>query len=120
MEFKGTVRDPALAWAVCFVPMIGPFWHLYCQYAWLNELKAYLKDDSINPIMDVLVWPFLTCGLYAFYVPFKMGKLIQRAQIQAGRSNAQDQGMMFFLFTFLCAFVMYKEQEEMNKIWDPA
>lgn len=120
MEMKGTVRDPAVAWLVCFVPVLGPFWSLYCKFSWLTELKAYLQDDGINPFMDLIVWPLLTCGLYSLYMPFKMGKLIQRAQVKAGRADAQDEGVMFFLFGLVCAFSMYKYQEALNKVWDPA
>jgi hypothetical protein len=117
MEVKGTVRAPALVWGLIFIPLIGPFTALFHRFTWLSELKAYLGDESINPVMDIIVFPIVSCGLYSFYMPFKMGKLIQRAQIKAGMADAQDQGLMFLLFSFLCGFSLYKEQEELNKVW---
>ena len=117
MDTKGTVRNPALVWGLLFIPFIGALIAMYHRYTWLDELKAYLGDDSINPIMDIVVFPILSCGLYGLYMPFKMGKLVQQAQIKAGMTDAQDQGVMFFLFSFLCGFSLYKEQEELNKVW---
>ncbi len=117
MEVKGTVRNPVLVWVLLFIPFIGGLTALYHRFTWLSELKAYLGDDSINPVMDIVVFPIVSCGLYNLYMPIKMGKLIQRAQIQAGMTDAQDQGVMFLLFMFLCGFGLYKEQEELNKVW---
>ena len=111
---KGNVRNPLMAWLLCFIPCLGPFWALYNLFTWLTEIKAYLEDDSINPMMEIVLCliPF-----YSFYLLFKMGGLVQRAQQKAGMGDAQDQGIMFVVFTMLCGFGIYKIQDELNKAW---
>jgi len=90
---------------------------LYWWYTMATELKNYLGREEINPVMDVvLAW--VTCGLYGLYLPIKYGKLIQEAQQRAGMANAEDQGVMFLLFMFLCRFGVSKMQEELNKVWE--
>ena len=117
MELKGTVRAPVMAWLLCFVPLVNLIWVFYYKYSILTEIKAYLQDEEMSPIMDVLVWPIVTCGLYQFYMPIKMGKLIQRVQVKGGLADAPDQGVMFLLFMFLCNFHFFKYQDELNKVW---
>lgn len=112
---KGTVRNPLMAWLLIFIPFIGGFWALFNYWTWLNELKAYLEDEEINPVMDVVL--ALVCFLYALYLPIKLGGLIQRAQVKAGHADAQDQGIMFLVFCLLCGFGFYKMQDELNKAW---
>ncbi len=117
MDPKGTVRSPVSSWLFCFIPLFNIFWVFYYQYTNYAELKAYLNDDDLSPALSTFVWPFLTCGLYGFYEPFKMGALIQRAQVKAGMADAPNQGGLFLLFAFLCAFNRFKYQEELNKVW---
>ena len=111
---KGVVRNPIVSWLVCFVPCVAFFWIIYLYYTWLNELKVYLEDADLNPVMELALCliPF-----YSLYLIYKMGGLIQRAQQKAGVSDAQDQGVMFILFNFLCGFGVYKIQDELNKAW---
>jgi hypothetical protein len=103
-----------MAWLLCFIPCLGPFWSLYNFWVWLNEIKAYLEDDEVNPIMELVLCliPF-----YSFYLIVKMGGWIQKAQIKAGHSDAQDQGIMLLVFCLICGFGLYKIQDELNKAW---
>lgn len=111
---KGEVRNPMQVWILSLVTC--GFYGLYWWYTMGTELKNYLGREEINPVMDLVIC--LVCGFYAFYLPIKYGKIIQEAQIRAGMSQAQDQGVTFLLFQFLCGFGYAKMQEEMNKIWE--
>lgn len=110
---KGEVRNPTTVWLLALVTcgLYGLYWY----YTMGNELKNYLQDQELNPVMDIVIG--LVCGLYMLYLPIKYGKLIQQAQVRAGMTNAEDQGVKFLLFMFLCSFGYSKMQEELNKIW---
>ena len=110
---KGEVRNPMTVWLITlFCGLYGLYW----WYTIANELKNYLGKEEINPIMD-LVFVFV-CFLYAYYLPIKYGKYIQEAQQRAGLANAEDQGVTFLLFMFLCGYGYAKMQEELNKVWE--
>lgn len=111
---KGEVRNPMTTW-ILVIATCG-LYGLYWWYTAATELKNYLGREDINPIMDVGIC--FVCGLYALYLPIKYGKIIQEAQQRAGIADAEDQGVMFLLFMFLCSFGYSKMQEELNKIWE--
>jgi len=110
---KGEIREPMTVWLLSLVTcgLYGIYW----WYTMMTELKNYLGKEEINPTMDVVIMLF--CGLYGLYLPIKYGAYIQEAQQRAGMANAEDQGVMFLLFGFLCGFHYVKMQEELNKIW---
>ncbi len=114
---KGEVRNPSMVWLVGFVPLIGVFWSFYHKYVILTELRSFLNDESINPLMESLVWPILTCGFYAFYTPFRIGALIERSQRQAGLQDAANPGMTLLVMMFLCGLNRMKIQSELNRAW---
>ncbi len=111
---KGEVRNPTTVWLLALFTC--GFYGLYWWYMAGTELKNYLGKDELNPTTDLIIT--LLCGFYALYLPIKYGKYIQEAQMRAGMSNAQDQGVTFLLFMFLCSFGYAKMQEELNKIWE--
>ena len=115
---KGMVRGPAMAWLVGFVPIIGVFWSFYHKMVILGELKAYLDDESINPVMEAIVYPLLSCGFYSFYTPFRLGALIERAQQKANLPDAANPAMTLFLMMFLCGLSRFKTQAELNRAWE--
>lgn len=115
---KGIVRSPAAAWLIGFVPIIGVFWSFYHKMVILNELKAWLGDESINPVMEAIVYPLITCGLYSFYTPFRVGALIERAQQQARMPDAANPSVMLFVMMFLCGLSRLKIQSELNRAWE--
>ncbi|HJL17086.1 MAG TPA: DUF4234 domain-containing protein [Sandaracinaceae bacterium LLY-WYZ-13_1] len=111
---KGEVRKPMTVWilAICTCNMYALYW----WYLVGNELKNYLGNEELNPTMDVIIgW---VCPFYMYYLPIKYGKLIQEAQQRAGMPNAEDQGMSFLLWMFLCGLGIKNMQEEINKIWE--
>jgi len=111
---KGEVRNPTTVWILAIVTC-----GLYAFYWWYtvgNELKEYLGDEELNPTTDLLIALF--CGLYLWYLPIKYGALIQKAQQKAGIAGAEDQGVTFLLFLFLCSYGYAKMQEELNRIWE--
>ena len=111
---KGEVRNPMTVWLLTlFTCGIYP---LYWWYTIGNELKNYLGKDELNPVMDLVI--VFVCGLYLWYLPIKYGKLIQEAQQRAGIADAEDQGVKFLLFMFLCNFGYSKMQEELNRVWE--
>ena len=113
---KGQVRNPIVTWLLIYIScgLYGFYWF----YTILTELKNYLgkSDEELNPTMDVVISFF--CFFYIFAVILKVGKLIQEAQIKAGNPNAQDQGVMFILLSFLMGFGYFKIQDELNKVWE--
>lgn len=111
---KGEVRNPTTVWLLCLATcgMYGLYW----WYLIGNELKNYLGKEDLNPTMDVVI--ALVCGLYMYYLPIKYGPLIQEAQQRAGIANAEDKGMNFLLFLFLCMMGYKNMQEELNKVWE--
>jgi len=111
---KGEVRNPTTVWILALVTCGLYGWYFY--YTMGNELKNYLGKEDINPVMDIVISLF--CFLYAFYLPIKYGKFIYEAQQRAGIPNAEDQGVKFLLFMFLCSWGYAKMQEELNKIWE--
>ena len=110
---KGEVRNPVTTWLLCAVcGLYGLFW----WYTVGNELKNYLGKEDLNPTMDIVF--AMLCFPYMFYLPIKYGPLIQEAQQRAGIANAEDQGMTFLMWMFLCGMGYKNVQEELNKIWE--
>jgi hypothetical protein len=115
MSMKGEVRSPETVWLL--VPLSC---HLYGYYWWLTagtELKEYLEDEDLNPMLDIVI-ALATCGLTIFFwLPLKYGKLMQRARIKAGDASAEDRGVTFLMTMLLCYYGYAKMQEELNEIW---
>lgn len=111
---KGEVRNPTTVWLLCLATC--GLYGLYWWYTVGNELKNYLGKEDLNPTMDIIIG--LVCFLYIYYLPIKYGKLIQEAQQRSGDPNAEDQGVMFLVFLFLCQYGYAKMQEELNKVWE--
>ena len=110
---KGEVRNPVTVWLLsilCF------FYGVYWWYLVGNELKNYLGKEDLNPTMDLIIT--FACPFYAYYLPIKYGKLIQEAQQRAGMPNAEDQGMTYLMWMFLCGMGYKNMQEELNKVWE--
>lgn len=111
---KGEVRNPMTVWLLyIFTCGIYP---LYWWYLVGNELKNYLGKEDLNPTMDIII--SLVCPFYLYYLPIKYGKLIQEAQQRAGMAAAEDQGMSFLIWMFICAMGYKNMQDELNKVWE--
>ena len=111
---RGEVRSGALVWLLSLVTC--GLYGLYWWYQAGTELREYLDDEDVNPLLDLVIT--LVCFLYALYLPFKYGALIHRAQKRAGMTYAQDQSVKFFLFQLCCfGFGYFAMQEELNKVW---
>lgn len=107
---KGEVRNPTTTWLLSFLCGV---YGLYWLYLVNTELKNYLGKDELNPVLEVLM--SLVClpvGL------FRLGEHIQEAQQRAGMPNAENQGMNFLIWFFLCGMGYLKAQEELNKVWE--
>jgi len=110
---KGEVRNPTTVWLMC---ILCSFYALYWWYLVGNELKNYLGKEDLNPTMDLVI--AFVCPFYLFYLPIKYGALIQEAQQRAGMANAEDQGMSFLIWIFICGLGYKNLQEELNKVWE--
>lgn len=110
---KGEVRNPTTVWLMC---ILCSFYALYWWYLVGNELKNYLGKEDLNPTMDLGI--AFICPFYLFYLPIKYGALIQEAQQRAGMANAEDQGMTFLMWIFICGMGYKNIQEELNKVWE--
>lgn len=108
---KGEVRDPMTVWLLClFTCGLYP---LYFWYTVHTELKNYLGKEEINPVLELLIaW---VCWPFAF---IRIGKYIQEAQQRAGMTQAEDQGITFLIWGFICGLGVMKVQEELNKVWE--
>ena len=111
---KGEVRNPTTVWLLCLFTC--GFYAIYWWYLIGNELKNYLGKEDLNPTMDIIIC--FVCSFYLYYLPIKYGKLIQEAQQRAGMANAEDQGMSFLIWSFICGLGYKKMQEEINKVWE--
>lgn len=113
---KGEVRSGMTTWilAIATCGLYGFYW----WYTALTELKTYLGKDELNPVVDVLLFfcPIINM-IWPFYMPLKMGKLVQEAQARAGLPASEDQGVKFLLFQCLCGYGYCVMQEELNKVW---
>ena len=107
---KGEVRNPMTVWLMCWLcPPLG----LFQLYTWSTELKNYLGREDINPVMElVFAWICMPYGLV------RIGGYIQEAQQRAGMPNAEDQGVTFAIWMFICGLGWRKVQEELNKVWE--
>ena len=110
---KGEVRNPTTTWILC---ILCGFYLIYWWYLVGDELKNYLGKEDLNPKMDIIF--SLLCFAYVFYLPIKYGKLIQEAQQRAGIANAEDKGMSFLVWIFVCGMGYKNIQEELNKVWE--
>ena len=111
---KGEVRNPMTVWLLCIFTC-----NMYALYFWYltgNELKNYLGKEDLNPTTDLIIC--LLCPMYAYYLPIKYGKFIQEAQQRAGMANAEDQGVNFLIWMFICGLGYKNMQEELNKVWE--
>ncbi len=109
---KGEVRNPTTVWLLSFCGLYGMYW----WYLVGNELKNYLGKEDLNPTMDLVI--AFICFPYVFYLPIKYGALLQEAQQRAGMANAEDQGMSFLIWMFICNLGYKNFQTELNKVWE--
>ena len=111
---KGEVRNPMTVWLLTIgtCGMYGLYW----WYLIGNELKNYLGKEDLNPTMDIILC--FVCAFYQYYLPIKYGPLIQEAQQRAGIANAEDKGMNYLIFMFLCGMGIKNMQEDINKVWE--
>jgi hypothetical protein len=121
----GETRSPvqvALISAVCgFYGLWWFYWKL------MPELRANLgRNDEYNPLTQAILG-VVTCGIMYFLALAKAAKMIQEAQMRAGRPNPQDKTNIIWIclainvFLGIPAFlaVPYILQDETNKIWNP-
>ena len=117
---KGQVRNPI---TICLFSIVCSFYMMYWFYFQvLPELKTYLgkSDQEVNPTKD-LILGMVTCGIWFILTVMKTGKLIQEAQMRAGRPNPEDKSTMFLIVAFVFPIALpYLMQTELNKVWDPA
>jgi hypothetical protein len=112
---KGEVRNPIMmflfAWLSCGL------YNLYFTHKAASELKAYLGNEDVNP-MVITVISLLTCH---FWGGFQVGKLIMEAQQRAGVPNPVDKGLIagvLNMFTCITGFGNKLLQDELNKVWE--
>ncbi len=108
---KGEVRNPTTVWLLGL--FLCSIYGIYFVYLANTELKNYLGKEDLNPTMEaIFAWLCLPFGL------MRLGATIQEAQQRAGMANAENQGMTFAIWVFLCGLGYKKAQEELNKIWE--
>ncbi len=68
---------------------------IYWIYAFSNDVKLYLDDETINPGTEVLL-SVVTCGIYAIYWMYKFGKLVTTCQEKAG-VQVEDNAIVYVI-----------------------
>ncbi len=108
---KGEVRNPTTVWLLALVTC--GLYGMYFYYTMGNELKNYLGKEDINPVMDIVIGLAL---LPLHVLPADQVREVHlRGAERAGTPNAEDKGVMFLLFMFLCGWGYAKMQEELNR-----
>ncbi|MBU3144086.1 DUF4234 domain-containing protein [Clostridium sp. CF012] len=97
--------------------------HMYWMYVTTNELNQYLSEEDTSGGM-VLVFSSITCGIYALYWYYNMGKKLQTAQCGAlgksiENSNGNDDSILYHLlsvfgFSIVASAII---QSNLNKVW---
>ena len=70
-------------------------YYLYWIYAFSNDIKTYLDDETINPGVELLL-TIVTCGIYGIYWMYKFGKLICTCQEKAG-IQVEDNSIVYLI-----------------------
>ncbi|MGF1465830.1 MAG: DUF4234 domain-containing protein [Sandaracinaceae bacterium] len=108
---KGEVRNPTVVWLLA-VFLCG-IYGLYYIYTVNTELKDYLNNEEINPVVELIIG-FL-CSPFAL---MRLGAHVQEAQRRAGIADAEDQGVSFAIWSLICGLGFRKVQEELNRAWE--
>lgn len=91
---------------------------IYWIYAFSNDVKIYLGDETISPGTEVLL-SVITCGIYAIYWMYKYGKYITNCQEQAGLPIEDNSIVYVLLAAFGLSIVnMGLMQNAMNLVID--
>ena len=89
------------------------FW--FWAYLTRSELKQYLRDESINPGLDVLL--SIICFPYAYYWIFKYSKEVAAAEAKAGIVPTDNSLVNLLLYVFGLGIVsMMIIQAQLNEI----
>ena len=102
---RGQTRNPTTA-------LLGTLfccglYHILGGYGMLNELKAYTKDESLQP------WHMFIPVLNLLLL-LKLPDIVTRAKQMAGSRNPQSAGLVMYLFLFPFALA-----KDLNQVWDP-
>lgn len=93
-------------------------YYLYWIYAFSNDIKVYLDDETINPSLEVLL-SIVTCGIYAIYWMYKYGKYVSTCQEKAGVAIEDNAVLYLVLAIFGLSIVnVGLMQNSMNMIID--
>ena len=117
---KGQIRNPITVTLISF--FCGLYMTYWFYFQVLPELKQYLgkSDQELNPMKD-LILGIVTCGIWFILTVMKTGKLIQEAQMRAGRQNPEDKSTLFLIVAFVFPLALpFLMQTELNKVWDPS
>jgi heme/copper-type cytochrome/quinol oxidase subunit 2 len=93
------VRQRSVAEVVILMLVTCGIYWFFWVYMFSNDVKNHLNDDTINPSME-LVLTIITCGIYSIYWVYRYGKLISKAQEQAGKS-AEDNAVLYLVLQVL-------------------
>jgi len=93
-------------------------YYLYWIYAFSNDIKTYLDDETINPGLEVLL-SIVTCGIYTIYWMYKYGKLLTTCQEKAG-VQVEDNAVLYLVLAIFGLAIVNEGlmQNSMNVIID--
>lgn len=89
----------------------------YWAYVVSKEMKVVHKKEKILPVVELLA-SILTMGIYLIFWCYKYGKLIAKAQQEAGMSSVDNA----FLCAVLAGFFLFPVsmclmQSQLNRLW---
>lgn len=113
---KPIVRNPILV--LVFSIITCGIYFLYWIYATSNDIKNYLNDSNINPVLELLI--SIICFPYMFYWFYKYAKLVSTVQQTAGIEQPEDNSVLCVILPFLGLSVVSALiiQSGLNKAWE--
>jgi drug/metabolite transporter (DMT)-like permease len=107
-------RSPFGAWLLV-IPTLGIYFFVWF-YKVNQELRSFLKDDSIKP--GLLTFSQIV-PIWNYYTIYQTGERIGRAEQQAGLP-VTVQPVLGLVAAIVAGLHIVYYQAELNKIWDAA
>lgn len=113
---KGVYRNPAIVILLSFITC--SIYLFYWVYAVSTELKDFLGDESINPVLDILLTIFCFYP-YSIYLSYIYGKKISEAKARVGLMP-EDNSILYIILSVFGLFIVNQAiiQNDLNAIWD--
>jgi len=113
---KGEERGSALWWIIGILTC--GYGHIYWMWKVGNEMKEFMGNDEINPIMFVVIQLFAP-GVGLAWFSYKMGGWLMQARQNLGLP-AEDKSTKYAMFSFILFLSVKMIQDDLNELWQQA